>query len=36
MSKSLVLVVDDEPRYLKLVRYNLEAAVYEVITADNG
>jgi DNA-binding response OmpR family regulator len=31
-----VLVVDDEPRYLKLVRYNLEAAGYEVITAANG
>jgi two-component system KDP operon response regulator KdpE len=36
MSKIRVLVVDDEPRYLKLVRYNLEAAGYEVITADSG
>ncbi len=36
MSKIQVLVVDDEPRYLKLVRYNLEAAGYEVITAANG
>ncbi len=36
MSKMQVLVVDDEPRYLKLVRYNLEAAGYEVITAGSG
>ncbi|MBI4302048.1 MAG: response regulator transcription factor [Chloroflexi bacterium] len=36
MSKALVLVVDDEPRYLKLVRYNLETAGYEVVTAPNG
>ena len=36
MSKAQVLVVDDEPRYLKLLRYNLEAADYEVITAVNG
>jgi DNA-binding response OmpR family regulator len=36
MSKIQVLVVDDEPRYLKLLRYNLEAANYEVITAVNG
>ena len=36
MSKIQVLVVDDEPRYLKLVGYNLEAAGYEVITAANG
>ena len=36
MSKIQVLVVDDEPRYLKLVRYNLEAADYEVITAASG
>lgn len=36
MSKTRVLVVDDEPRYLRLVRYNLEAAGYEVITAANG
>ncbi len=36
MGKIQVLVVDDEPRYLKLVRYNLEAAGYEVITAANG
>ena len=36
MSKIQVLVVDDEPRYLKLVRYNLEAAGYKVITAASG
>lgn len=36
MSKIQVLVVDDEPRYLKLVRYNLEAAGYEVVTAASG
>jgi len=36
MSKIQILVVDDEPRYLKLVRYNLEAAGYEVITVANG
>ena len=36
MSKIQVLVVDDEPRYLKLVRYNLEAAGYQVITAATG
>ncbi len=36
MSKVKILVVDDEPRYLKLLRYNLEAADNEVITAGNG
>ena len=36
MSEIQVLVVDDEPRYLKLVRYNLEAAGYEVVTAATG
>ena len=36
MSKIQVLVVDDEPRYLKLLRYNLEAAGYEVFTAISG
>jgi DNA-binding response OmpR family regulator len=36
MSKIKVLVVDDEPRYLKLLHYNLEAAGYEVITAASG
>ncbi len=36
MNKIQVLVVDDEPRYLKLVCYNLKAAGYEVITAASG
>lgn len=36
MSKIRVLVVDDEPRYLKLLRYNLEGAGYEVVTAADG
>ncbi len=36
MNKIQVLVVDDEPRYLKLVRYNLEAAGYEVLTTASG
>ena len=36
MSKIQILVVDDEPRYLKLVQYNLEAAGYKVITVANG
>lgn len=36
MSEIKILVVDDEPRYLKLVRYNLKAEGYEVITAATG
>ncbi len=36
MNKIQVLVVDDEPRYLKLLRYNLEAAGYEVFAAASG
>ncbi len=36
MGKIQILVVDDEPRYLKLVRYNLEAAGYEVLTVASG
>lgn len=36
MNKIQILVVDDEPRYLKLVRYNLEAAGYEVLTVASG
>ncbi len=31
-----ILVVDDEPRYLRLIRVNLEASGYEVVTTDNG
>jgi DNA-binding response OmpR family regulator len=36
MRKIQILVVDDEPRYLKLLRYNLEAAGYEVTAAASG
>ena len=36
MSKIQILAVDDEPRYLKLLRYNLEAVGYEVVTVANG
>jgi DNA-binding response OmpR family regulator len=32
----IILVVDDEPRYLSLVQINLETAGYEAITAMNG
>ncbi len=32
----MILVVDDEPRYLSLVEINLETAGYGVITAMNG
>ncbi len=35
-SKSLILVVDDEPRYVRVIQINLEASGYEVITAQNG
>ena len=31
-----ILVVDDDPRYLRLIRVNLEASGYEVIAAANG
>ena len=31
-----ILVVDDEPRYQKLLRVNLEPEGYEIITASNG
>ncbi|MBI4334326.1 MAG: response regulator transcription factor [Chloroflexi bacterium] len=36
MSQIQVLVVDDEPRYLKLLRYNLEQSGYQVVTAATG
>lgn len=36
MSKGLILVADDEPDILEILRYNLEAEGYEVITAANG
>lgn len=31
-----VLVIDDEPEMLNLVRYTLERAGYEISTCDNG
>jgi len=36
VADSRVLVVDDEPRYRKLIRYNLESVGYEVSCAANG
>ena len=36
MKKNLVLIVDDEPRYLKLLRFNLEQSGYRVVTAATG
>jgi DNA-binding response OmpR family regulator len=34
--KTRVLVVDDEPRYVRAVQVNLEASGYEVLTARDG
>ncbi len=34
--KTKILVVDDEPDALELIRFNLKAAGYDVITADDG
>lgn len=34
--KGRILVVDDEPRYLRAIQVNLEASGYEVITAGDG
>jgi CheY-like chemotaxis protein len=31
-----ILVVDDEPLYLRLLKVNLESEGYEIITARNG
>lgn len=36
MEKKKILVVDDEPDFLDLLKIRLEANGYEVITADNG
>ncbi|MFA4889353.1 MAG: response regulator [Candidatus Omnitrophota bacterium] len=36
MVKKKILVVDDEPDYLELIKARLEANYYEVITASNG
>lgn len=34
--KQKILVVDDEPDALDLIQYNLKAAGYDVVTADDG
>ncbi len=34
--KIRILVVDDEPRYVRAIQVNLEASGYEVITAEDG
>ncbi len=36
MAKKRVLVIDDEPEMLNLVKFTLEHAGYEVSTCDNG
>ncbi|HSB39795.1 MAG TPA: response regulator transcription factor [Gaiellaceae bacterium] len=36
MSDESVLAVDDEPRYLEIIRFNLEAAGYRVACASSG
>jgi len=35
-SQARILVVDDQPRYRRLIKVNLEASGYEVVTASNG
>ena len=34
--KGRILVVDDEPLYLRLIKVNLEPEGFEVLTANNG
>ena len=34
--KACILVVDDEPRYVRAIQVNLEASGYEVVTAGDG
>ena len=36
MAGERVLAVDDEPRYLEIIRFNLEAAGYDVASAGSG
>ncbi len=36
MTRQTVLVVDDEPRYVRLLRANLESLGYRVVAADGG
>jgi len=35
-AKASVLVVDDEPRYVRAIQFNLEASGYEVVVAKDG
>ncbi len=35
-SRGRILIVDDEPRYLRLIRLNLEASDYGVVSGANG
>jgi DNA-binding response OmpR family regulator len=36
MDEATILVVDDEPRYVRLISANLEVEGYDVLTAENG
>ena len=36
MNSITVLIADDEPNQLELIKFNLEQANFDVITADNG
>ena len=36
MAKKKILVIDDEPELVEMVRMRLEASNYEVIVASNG
>ena len=36
MVKPSILVVDDEPRYIRAIQFNLEASGYEVLVAQDG
>ena len=36
MRKPKILVVDDEPDALELIEFNLKAAGFDVVTADDG
>lgn len=36
MKEPRILIVDDEPRYIKLLRYNLESVGYQVAVAEDG
>ena len=36
MANEKILVVDDEEHILELIKFNLESAGYQVVTAENG